>query len=198
MWNSPGQRILTFSDLKMWLQQQQVTVKSDATSGTGGSLLFFILQEVGWLVPCHPSPIHHLEGRVSTGVVHAAQWSVPAGRRTSVRSTKKRTFTEHVQKRERLKGVCVLTLYRKVYSRAHIVSSRTTRCHDMSNPVECWKTAYFMGLWPSHPLPCNDLPFLNGFLKFKWRKWHCIHVRLRRWKESNDMSAIQHKRLGDD
>lgn len=55
------------------------TVRSDAASGAGVSLLFFVLQEVGWLVSLHPPPIHHLQGRVPTGVVHTAQWSVPAG-----------------------------------------------------------------------------------------------------------------------
>lgn len=30
---------------------------------------------------------------------------------------------------------CILTLYRREYSRAHITSSRTTRCRDTSSPV---------------------------------------------------------------
>lgn len=40
---------------------------------------------------------------------------------------------------------CILTLYHREYSRAHITSSRTTRCHDTSSPVECWKTSSWIG-----------------------------------------------------
>lgn len=40
---------------------------------------------------------------------------------------------------------CVLTLYHKEYNRALVMFSRMTRCHDMSSPVERWKT-YFIGL----------------------------------------------------
>lgn len=57
----------------------QVAIWKVAKSGTRVSLVLFILQEVGRLVSFHPSAVDYLEGRVSTGVVHAAQWSVPAG-----------------------------------------------------------------------------------------------------------------------
>lgn len=42
-------------------------------SGASVPLFFFILQEVGRPVSRHPSPIHHLQGHISAGVVHAAQ-----------------------------------------------------------------------------------------------------------------------------
>lgn len=51
--------------------------------GVGGAsvarvaLLFLVLQQVGRPVARHPSAVHHLQGRVSTGVVHAAQGRVP-------------------------------------------------------------------------------------------------------------------------
>lgn len=43
------------------------------SSSAGVPLLFLILQEVGWLVTRHPPRVHHLQGRVTTGVVHAPQ-----------------------------------------------------------------------------------------------------------------------------
>lgn len=42
-------------------------------------LLFLVLQEVGRLVSGHPPLVHLLEGRVTTGVVHAPEGSVPTG-----------------------------------------------------------------------------------------------------------------------
>lgn len=45
---------------------------------------------------------------------------------------------------------CVLTLYHTEYSRALVMFSRMTRCHDMSSPAECWKTSNLIGLWLTH------------------------------------------------
>lgn len=47
-------------------------------SGARGPLLFLVLQQVGRPVARHPSPVHHLQGGVATGVVHAAQGRVSA------------------------------------------------------------------------------------------------------------------------
>lgn len=109
------------------------TVRSETTSGPGVSLLFFILQEVGWLVSSHPLLIHHPEGSISTGVVHTAQRSVPVGRQRRLRP-----IIPHLRCHNKCKIIeCILTLYHREYSRAHIRSSRATRCRDTSNPVEC-------------------------------------------------------------
>lgn len=118
------------------------TTRSEKASGTGVTLLFFILQEVGWFVSCHPPRVNHLEGSVSTSVVHTAQWSVPAGWHTHLMQrilhcscyVTWNLNKRRIQQMERVDG-CVLTLYHRGYSRAHITSSRTTRCHDTSSPV---------------------------------------------------------------
>lgn len=61
------------------------------TSGAAVPLLLFILQEVGRPVSRHPPPIYRLQGGVPAGVVHAAQRSVPAGRRRRYRPEDVRT-----------------------------------------------------------------------------------------------------------
>lgn len=42
---------------------------------------------------------------------------------------------------------CILTPYHREHNRAHIRSSRMTRCHDTSSPVECWEKPNLTGLW---------------------------------------------------
>lgn len=118
------------------------TERGEATSGAGVSLLFFVLQEVGRPVSRHPPPIHHLQGRVSTGVVHAAQRSVPAGRQRV--SDQKHSALQPLCCAFRIE--CILTPYHREYSRARIMSSRMTRCHDTSSPAECWEKSNIIGL----------------------------------------------------
>lgn len=45
---------------------------------------------------------------------------------------------------------CILTPYHREYNRAHIMSSRMTRCHDTSSPAECWEKSNIIGLWLIH------------------------------------------------
>lgn len=47
-------------------------------SGARVPLLFLVLQQVGRPIARHASAVHHLQGGVPTGVVHAAQRRVPA------------------------------------------------------------------------------------------------------------------------
>lgn len=58
--------------------------QSRLRSGARVPLLFLVLQQVGRPIARHASAVHHLQGGVPTGVVHAAQRRVPVegGHRT--------------------------------------------------------------------------------------------------------------------
>lgn len=51
--------------------------QSKLRSGARVPLLFLVLQQVGRPVARHAPAVHHLQGDVPTGVVHAAQGRVP-------------------------------------------------------------------------------------------------------------------------
>lgn len=60
--------------MRGWVTQKQSRLRS----GTRVPLLFLVLQQVGRPIARHASAVHHLQGGVPTGVVHAAQRRVPA------------------------------------------------------------------------------------------------------------------------
>lgn len=113
-------------------------------SGTRGPLVFLVLQQVGRPVARHPSAVHHLQGGVPTGVVHATQGRVSAegGHRPF------RQRVPHVRLScccARLAGAAwgggekekrIPTLYRRECSRARTAFSGRTRCRDTSSPAE--------------------------------------------------------------
>lgn len=191
-WKSPGQRFFFY----VWWSENLAS----AATGNRKEWCYIrhgsfapLLRFPGGRLACTASPLSH----PPSGVTRFDRCCPCCPVKCTCRSTQTSLTpkTKVVYRKRRKEGAgFVLTLYRREYSRAHIMSSRTTRCHDTSNPVECWKTAHFMGLWLSHPhsyiheLPFwKDLPFQSAFLKFRCRKWHCIHIRLHRWKNSNNV-----------
>lgn len=138
----------------------QVAIWKVAKSGTRVSLVLFILQEVGRLVSFHPSAVDYLEGRVSTGVVHAAQWSVPAGGQGDLRpgimvdGSCDAVQSQIQEEKKRSKRKCVskmrLTLCHREYSRARTASSGMTRCRDRSSPMECKKASNSIFVYSWH------------------------------------------------
>lgn len=115
-------------------------------SGARGPLLFLVLQQVGRPVARHPSAVHHLQGGVPTGVVHATQGRVSAegGHRTiQAKSPACQAVMLLCTSGWRCVGwggnekeKRIPTLYRRECSRARIAFSGRTRCRDTSSPAE--------------------------------------------------------------